>query len=137
MALITDLEDHPNDSLANETRKLVDLALCMCQESSGMISTDEGDADGRPLHNGGSEAWAFIRRARDHVWEAAGLDSTMLICPQSADDINLDSTMRLEVPGLSSGGTPLDDQWLNASQMNEDWAFLGQFTDLNTSTEGF
>lgn len=93
LALIADLEQFPNDPLANETRKLVDLGLLMSESShkNGISSSDEGLVDYRPPGDEGFEAWDFIRRARDHVWEKAGFDPAVLRCPESAGEINFDS----------------------------------------------
>lgn len=93
LALVTELEEHPGDPLAGETRKLVDLALAMCESSGdgGISSHEDGHIDLRPLTDSGIEAWKIIRKARDEVWEKSGLDSNSLYCPESAEDINFGS----------------------------------------------
>lgn len=67
MALISDLEDHPDDPEATETRKLVDLAIykCIGSDDCGIVSHEDGNPDPRPLHPRGTQAWRFLRRARD------------------------------------------------------------------------
>lgn len=93
LALISELEDSPEDSLANENRQLVDLGLSMCEISNGDgIASFEGDCvDTRLLSSGGIEAWKLIRKTRDEVWEKSGLDSNILYCPESAEDIEFDA----------------------------------------------
>jgi hypothetical protein len=92
MALLQELEDDPYDPWAMETRRLIDLAIYMCGPiaNEGIVSNEEGDPDLRPLHEGGSEAWVFIRRARERAWEKAGLDPSSLRCPKSAKEIQFD-----------------------------------------------
>jgi hypothetical protein len=92
MALIQDLEDNPFDINASETRRLIDLAIFQCgpQANEGILSNEEGSPDTRPLHEGGSEAWVFIRRARERAWEKADLDPSSLRCPASAKGIRFD-----------------------------------------------
>lgn len=70
MALIQELEDHPFDAHAEETRRLIGLAIDMCghQSNGGIVATEEGDPIPRPLHEGGTEAWTFIRRASERAW---------------------------------------------------------------------
>ena len=92
MALLQELEDNPFDPAAMETRRLIDLAIYMCgpQANEGIVSSEDGDPDLRPLHEGGSEVWTFIRRARERAWEKAGLDPSLLRCPASAKEIYFD-----------------------------------------------
>lgn len=92
MALLQDLEYNPFDPAAMETRRLIDLAIYMCgpQANEGILSNEEGNPDARPLHDGGSEAWVFIRRARERAWEKAGLDPSILLCPPSAKELRFD-----------------------------------------------
>lgn len=63
----------------------------VCQ---GIVSMDGEEVDSRTVGTkggeglaGGDGVWRFIRRARDDVWEKAGLDSRILHCPASADDL--------------------------------------------------
>ncbi|KAH9216519.1 fungal-specific transcription factor domain-containing protein [Leptodontidium sp. 2 PMI_412] len=128
MALIIDLSTCSDDTLARETRKLVDLAIYMCgpQENNGIQSTEDGHYDSRPLSMAGSKAWEFIRETRSKVWIKAGLDAVVLTCPERAEDIHFDgegglmeSTMdftpMVEVPmDLMGGWHGLDEDWLNA-----------------------
>lgn len=92
LALITELEESPDDPVSDETRKLVDLGLSMCEnsENGGITSNEGGRIDSRPLTDGGVEAWKLIRRARDEVWEKSGLDSNSLYCPESAEEISFE-----------------------------------------------
>lgn len=121
LALITDLEDNPEDPLAGETRKLVDLGLLMCENSrNGGIVSSEGDyLDSRPPGDGGEEAWEFIRRARDEVWEKAGLDSTVLRCPERADEINFGSQSHQNgTLSFETGMLPQEHWWSSAPTTN-------------------
>lgn len=104
LALITELEDFPNDPLASETRKLVDLGLSMCESSrNGGIASREGAfVDSRLLSDGGFEAWDFIRKARDEVWEKSGLDSNALYCPETAEEINFERATHPPQPSHSA-----------------------------------
>lgn len=113
LALITELEEFPDDPLAGETRKLVDLAILMCEGSrNGGITSNEGEyIDSRLLDDGGFEAWKYIRKARDEVWEKCGLDSNALYCPESAEAIHLESLPHTDneegiTIGLPSQGAP-------------------------------
>lgn len=92
MALLQDLEDNPFDLNAMESRRLIDLAIFMCgpQANEGILSNEDGSPATRPLHDGGSEAWAFIRKARERSWEKASLDPSILLCPASAKEIRFD-----------------------------------------------
>jgi hypothetical protein len=131
MALIQELEDHPFDPLAVESRRLIDLAIDMCgpQTNGGIVATEDGDPILRPLHEGGSEAWTFIRRARERAWEKAGLDPSLLHCPKSAKEIRFNG-----FPGqFDDIALPDDDvhkdNWLGPfPQLGEDW--MGFFADL-------
>lgn len=100
MALILHLDQSPDDSTARETRKLVDLAIFMCgpQENHGILSSEDGNFDSRPLSVSGSKAWEFIRQARAKVWTKAGLDPIILNCPETAEDINIDLVESSEQP---------------------------------------
>ncbi len=71
MALLQELEDNPFDTLAMETRRLIDLAIFMCgpQANEGILSNEDGYSDTRPLHEGGSQVWGFIAKARERAWE--------------------------------------------------------------------
>lgn len=140
MALITDLDEAPNPSFVKETRQLVDLALSMCGgdgSSAGVISTEDGEPDMRPLQDsGGQEIWNFIRRARDKCWERAGLDPDELHCPPNVRQIVF--------PGFAPSEntqellqSPPEGDWSHVSFTNEEWAFLNQTTldldwELNT-----
>ncbi|KAI7316369.1 hypothetical protein KC315_g10795 [Hortaea werneckii] len=103
LALITELEEHPEGTWARETRRLVDLGLRMCADGEGkggevcegIVSMEGEEVDSRTVGTegggglaGGDGVWRFIRRARDDVWEKAGLDSRILHCPASADDLS-------------------------------------------------
>ena len=100
MTLITHLDQYPDDSTSRETRKLVDLAVFMCgpQENNGILSSEDGILDSRPLSVSSSKAWEFIRQARAKVWTKAGLDPIILNCPERVEDINIDGVERLEKP---------------------------------------
>jgi hypothetical protein len=65
MTLILHLDQSLDDATARETRKLVDLAIFMCgpQENHGILSSEDGNFDFRPLNVSGSKAWEFIRQA--------------------------------------------------------------------------
>lgn len=90
-ALIQHLEDSPDDPLAGETRRLVDLAIYMCapsQPDEGIVARDEGDIyEPRPLHGGGADTWRFIRNARKKVWSNMGNDPSVLRCPNRVQGI--------------------------------------------------
>ena len=101
LALITELEEHPEGTWARETRRLVDLGLRMCADGEGkggevcegIVSMEGEEVDSRSAGTeggvtGGEGVWRFIRRARDDVWEKAGLDSRILNCPSSVDDLS-------------------------------------------------
>ncbi|GIZ48278.1 hypothetical protein CKM354_001134600 [Cercospora kikuchii] len=133
MALITDLEDHPNDPEAVETRKLVDLAIykCIGSDDCGIVSHEDGNPDPRPLHPGGTQAWRFLRRARDRAWEMAGLDPSILTCPESVHDIRLKG-----VPDEDRDAQDQPDEWQDYAygpipQTYAEWSYLGQATDPN------
>lgn len=90
LALIQHLEDYPDDPLAGETRRLIDLAILMAtsQRVEGIVARDEaGTSYPRPLHEGGAETWGFIRTARDHVWTKLGLDPGVFRCPDDVRQI--------------------------------------------------
>jgi len=89
MALVMHLDGCPDDSTTRESRRLVDLAIFMCgpQENNGVLSSEDGSFDPRPLSGSGSKAWEFIRQARSEVWIKAGLDPIILDCPERAEDI--------------------------------------------------
>lgn len=135
MALIDDLEQFPSSPLAKQTRNLIDLALSMSGEysdSNGITSHDmEGGADARPLHDGGSECWKFIRRARDKCWEKAGLDPAVFSCPEDANDIEFGDHTGLDV---RDGGPSTDFQrslpfdFLTEATAAGDWSMLAQLT---------
>lgn len=93
LALISELEEFPDDPLADESRQLVDLGLLMCESSDneGITSTEGNHSDARLLPSGAVEAWNLIKRARDEVWEKLGLDANVFYCPESADDIDLEA----------------------------------------------
>ena len=85
----------------------------------------------RPLNEGGSEAWAFIRRAREKAWEKADLDPAVLRCPENADDIHFDG-----FPGQFGDDTALpgdifDEDTAETSfpDLTGDWAFLADSHD--------
>lgn len=60
--------------------------------SDGGITSAEGDHfDTRFLSSGGAEAWNFIKRAHDEVWEKLGFDANTFYCPESADEIDLEA----------------------------------------------
>lgn len=160
MALITHLEEFPTDPLAPETRRLVDLAFKMCRDDAygGIAATDDrsdifgsGNTSGRtwslPERRG---PWNLVRSARDRVWEKAGLDSGILVCPARVDQI---SFAGIEMPSLADLGPDADsdvggplqpatsgppsaenDQWLqflpDASNVpgGGDWDFLNQLS---------
>lgn len=130
MALITELDDYPNSELADETRKLVDLALYNCEvsQNSGIASNEHGFPVIRPLGDGGSEIWRFVRKTRDKVWEKAGLDPSVLRCPEDPNEIRFDgssSTSNSYTP-VSSLGLQ-NDFWF--PQNGEDLSLLGEVTD--------
>ena len=131
MALIQDLEDNPNpnEPLSKETRRLIDLALYMSgsgHENGGITSAEEdGELDLRPLHEGGGEAWMFIRKARQKAWEKAGLDPSVLSCPRNADDINFGNSEAFEETISSAPALFGDDSDLASwPQMEIDWENL-------------
>lgn len=131
MALIQDLEDHPFDPLAHETRRLIALAIDMSgpEANGGIVSLEDGDPVMRPLHEGGSEAWTFVRRARERARERAGLDASFLDCPESAKQIHFDG-----FPGqFDDIALPNDDvhhdNWFGPfPQLGEDW--MSFFADI-------
>jgi hypothetical protein len=100
MALIMHLDQYPDDPSSRENRKLVDLSIFMCgpQENNGILSSEDGIFDSRPLSVSGSKAWEFIRQARAKVWTKASLDPIILNCPERAEDINIDGVESLEKP---------------------------------------
>ncbi|KAE9371804.1 hypothetical protein N431DRAFT_559228 [Stipitochalara longipes BDJ] len=101
LLLIMHLERCPDNSTTQETRRLVDLAIFMCgpQENNGVLSSEDGCFDSRPLSGSGSKAWEFIRQARANVWTKAGLDPVILNCPEQAEDVNINRVEEyLEMP---------------------------------------
>lgn len=139
MALINDLDENPTTAFAIETRQLVDLALSLCSngaDSSGIISSEDGEPDPRPLNDGGFAAWKFIRAARDDCWERAGLDPTVLYCPEHVSQIRFGSVSFIDEYMVLPAGLR-DGEWAAGTphQPNE-WSFLNQMTtamdwDLN------
>lgn len=93
LALITELEECPDDPLADASRQLVDLGLLMCESSNrrGITSAEDNHSNTRLLSSSGVEAWNLIKRARDEVWEKLGLDADVFYCPESADDVHLEA----------------------------------------------
>ena len=129
MTLILHLDQSPDDATARETRKLVDLAIFMCgpQEVHGILSSEDGNFDTRPLSVSGAKAWEFIHQARAKVWTKAGLDPIILNCPERAEDIHIDG---IEGSEQSTSETPslMEDPLLSLdtwSGGNEDWYNLG------------
>jgi len=98
MALIMHLDEFPENATSRETRKLVDLAIYMCgpQENNGIMSSEDGSFNSRPLNVSGSKTWEFIRQARAKVWTKAGLDPIVLNCPERVEDISVDGVERVE-----------------------------------------
>lgn len=132
MALLTDLEENPSDPLAAETRKLIDLALCICGESgdNGIVSMEDGHTTPRPLHDGGSRSWDFIRRERDRIWEKHGLDPSILTCPEKAEDISfVDREGQISDDGFPQGDMFGEQLWGPLPDTNEAWTSLGYATD--------
>jgi hypothetical protein len=149
MALLQDLEDNPSDRAAIETRRLIDLAIFMCgpQANEGILSSEDGSPDARPLHDGGSEAWVFIRRVRERVWEKAGLDPSILLCPPSAKELRFEGfpgqyvVMSVHKASTSAdisnrfddialpADDPFVDNWLGPfPSLGQDWpAFFADF----------
>ncbi|EME42621.1 hypothetical protein DOTSEDRAFT_89963 [Dothistroma septosporum NZE10] len=133
MALISDLEDRTDDPEAVETRKLDDLAIykCIGSDDCGITSSEDGAPDPRPLHSGGAQAWRFLRRARDRAWEMAGLDPSILTCPESVHDIVLKG-----VPEEDRDKNEPSEAWQDYAygpipQTYAEWSYLGQATDPN------
>lgn len=136
MAIIQDLEDHPNQATATETRKLIDLAFHMSssQGTSGILSNDDGSPILRPLTEGGSEAWTFIRRARQRAWQKAGIDPNYLRCPELAVDIHIDDDAEMTRSSSEERNVPAteffnDAIWGGVPETTEDWMMYGNATD--------
>lgn len=133
MALITHLDEYPNDLSAQETRKLVDLALNMCRDDlyGGIVAEDDGEITSRSLTDERRGPWRLVRSARDRVWEKAGFDSNILMCPSRIDDIQFDD---IEMPNISEPGSDIDAMGDNGIQFflnstDGDWDFLNQLPD--------
>ena len=94
------------------------------QQNDGIISNKDGNPDVRPLLEGGSEAWTFIRWARERAWERAGLDPSVLRCPENADDIHFDG-----FPGRFADDIALPSDFINDDMGPQDWLFLGDAPD--------
>ncbi|CZR63089.1 uncharacterized protein PAC_12986 [Phialocephala subalpina] len=92
MTLLLDLSQNPSSPTAKSTRQLIDMAIFMCgpQENHGIQSSEDWQVDGRPLGVSGSKAWEFIRRVRERVWIARGLDPGILNCPERVEDIDME-----------------------------------------------
>ncbi|KAK5167509.1 uncharacterized protein LTR77_007208 [Saxophila tyrrhenica] len=131
MALLQELEDRPFDTLAMQTRRLIDLAILMCgpQANEGILSHEDGDSDARPLHEGGAEAWVFIRRARERAWQKADLDPSILLCPASAKEIHFDGFPGQFDDIALPDHDPFEDNWLGSyPELGPDWqAFFADF----------
>lgn len=133
MALITHLDEFPDDPAAQETRKLVDLAFYMCRDDmyGGIVADDGGDITNRSLSDDRRGPWRLVRSARDRVWEKAGLDSNILVCPTKIDDIRFDD---IDMPAVAEPEFDFDaisDNWhqfLPDSTVG-DWDFLNQLSD--------
>lgn len=125
MALIQHLEDCPEDSLARETRQLVDLAVLMSKaHNEGITSSDTaGEHDRRPLDEGGAHAWAFIRQARDKVWTKTGLDPQVLSCPSDVRYINFGGDFE-ESPSTMMEGS--DDFEALLDRFDGEWPALDE-----------
>lgn len=101
MALIQHLEDCPEDSLAVDTRRLIDLAILMStsQHNEGIVASDEnGERGRRPLREGGTHAWLFIRQAREKVWTKLGMDPQVLNCPNDVRHIRFGEGFEEPIP---------------------------------------
>ncbi|KAK3047940.1 hypothetical protein LTR09_010614 [Extremus antarcticus] len=139
MALLQELEDNPFDTLAMETRRLIDLAIFMCgpQANEGILSNEDGYSDTRPLHEGGSQVWGFIAKARERAWEKADLDPSILQCPASGKEIHFDGFPGQFDDIALPADDPFEDNWLGPfQQLGLDWpAFFAELpSDWDFST---
>lgn len=137
MAIIVDLEENPHNPVAAESRKLVDLAFYMCGgRSTGILSDEQGSINPRPLDEGGSEVWNYLRRARARAWQKANLDFSVLRCPASADDIRINDED--EVSGSQQLGASnfQEHVWGPVPQSHEDWFSLANATDASMNFIG-
>ena len=133
MAIIIDLEENPNAPDIAETVRLVDLAFYMCAgQPNGIVSNEQGGVNLRPLNEGGSEVWNFLKRSRSRVWQKLGLDPNILRCPENANEIRIDGTMASSPASPDLGGELQQDEiWGSFPQSQEDWMTLGTTTDAD------
>lgn len=76
--------------------------MCESSRNGGIASREGAFVDSRLLSDGGFEAWDFIRKARDEVWEKSGLDSNALYCPETAEEINFERATHPPQPSHSA-----------------------------------
>lgn len=116
---------------------MIDLAIYMCgpQANEGILSFEEdGEPDLRPLHEGGSEVWVFIKKTREKAWDKAGLDPSVLSCPKNADDIFFDEPISKANEEPPLGNIPPDESMMNFwSQQGDAWSDFFDDTNLDTT----
>lgn len=133
MAIIVDIEENPRRLDIPETIKLVDLAFYMCGgQSNGIMSNELGGIDLRPLSQGGSEVWNFLKKARSRAWQKVGYDPTVLRCPERADDICVDGTdATASESNQWADNFTHDLTWGSIPQTEEDWLTMGTAADID------
>lgn len=63
----------PADPANPHYRRILDIAFAFMGQDGGIIADDSG-RHVRPLTDGGSEAWDYLRRLRSRVWRRDGLE---------------------------------------------------------------
>ncbi|KAF2092461.1 hypothetical protein NA57DRAFT_82315 [Rhizodiscina lignyota] len=79
MILIREVDKDPYGPGSRDAREIVDEAMALCDpDGSGITYFDGSKLLGRPLTEGGHEAWELIWRLRARAWTKANVDPDVL-----------------------------------------------------------
>jgi hypothetical protein len=118
MIIVREVGQNPQWASAVAYRAIVDDALALCSPNGGLTVMDSRGMVLRPLNNGGSEVWDFIKRLRARVWTRCGADPDILPSRQDVLGRANDRATKLNRVLANDGGSQ-EHQADKTTELNE------------------
>lgn len=137
--VLKEIERNPMSEEVDVSCAIVNQVMALSAPEGGITGSGGGSMMRRPLTEGGSEAWDFIRRLRARVWTKLGLDPDITL---TRDEVTTIVAQKMQAFEASGGKldlrTPLPNDGGEESSDQQPLAALpATSTQLHTGTSVF
>ncbi len=151
---LNDLLQTPTSAYADRARHVIDIIFALTGRQGGLIAGSDYNAGSakRPLSNGGSEAWNYLRRLRAKAWRAANIGPDLRLSRREAIELcvieyasvnnypdNSSQPPHEKVQGHQQGDRAVDSNILNFEDfpLDENLFYPSGLNWMDLELEGF